>query len=194
MARERINGEPARIDDVPKISGFVRPRCRVRDPRVADAHAALAKLRTGGNKVAPRNAEALLGEAVGPLLEMKGYALELRVTVNDIGIDFLARCPPTEELAGLTIGIELKHTRRPMQMNAVRQLIGSAMLTNVDRAVLVSSGGFSQTARQAVERSLPVRIELLSYDEIAAWIAALEAAPRETVDPIGVGNSRTPRL
>lgn len=146
------------------------------DPRIAAAHAALNALKTTGDTIAPGDAEKLLGDAVGPLLEVRGYALEHRGRARDGGIDFLARRAPTAELSGLTIGIELKHTRSPMALNAVHQLIGAAMLADIDRAILVSANGFTQAARAAVERSLPVRVELLGYNELAAWAETIDGA------------------
>lgn len=156
------------------------------DDRTAAAHAALDALKAAGSSIGPQEAEQLLGEAIGPLLQAKGYALDHRGGPGDGGVDFLASRPAAVDLAPVTIAIELKHARQPISTTAVRQMIGTAILEQVDRAVLVSSSGFTASARAAVERSLPVRIELLGYDELAAWTDAIESG-RKAPDSLAQG-------
>lgn len=145
--------------------------------RIVAAHAALEELRTAGSAIAPRDAERLLSAAIGPLLESRGYALEDVSRARDTGVDFFARRAATGEDAAETIAIELKHTRAAMPLSAVHQLVGAAMLAQVDRAVLVCSAGFTAGARAAVERSSPVQIELVGYDELAQWADAITDDP-----------------
>lgn len=154
--------------------------------RIVAAHAALDELRNGGSAIAPRDAERLLSAAIGPLLETRGYTLESVSEQRDSGIDFLARRAATGEDAAETIAIELKHTRSPMSISAVRQLVGVAMLAQVHRAVLVCSAGFTAIARAAVERSYPVQIELIGYDELAQWAQAI-ADDAPVPDPLSAG-------
>lgn len=143
--------------------------------RIKAAHAALDQLRDASINIAPKDAERLLGEAIGPLLEIKGYSLEHRRRERDHGADFVAKRPAGAGLGAETIAIELKHHRHQIATNAVRQMIGMTILEPVDRAVLVASSGFSSAARAAIERDLPVKIELLGYEELSAWVGAIEA-------------------
>lgn len=156
------------------------------DDRIAAAHAALASLKAAGTAVTPQTAEQLLGEAIGPLLEIKGYVVDHRGGFGDNGVDFLASRNATNGLAAVTIAIELKHTRQPIGTNAIRQMIGMTVMEQVDRAVLVGSNGFTTGARAAVERDLPVKIELLGYDELAKWTDAIEN-DRKVPDPLTQG-------
>jgi restriction system protein len=143
--------------------------------RVEAAHAALGALRDAGTAIRPQDAERLLGDAISPLLEIKGYSVEHRGGPGDNGIDFLAKRPEGAGLAAETIAIELKHQRQPIMTSAVKQMIATTILEPVDRAVLVGSSGFSPSARALIERDLPVKIELVGYDELSAWVYAIEA-------------------
>ncbi|MDV3459236.1 restriction endonuclease [Sphingomonas sp. HF-S4] len=154
--------------------------------RITAAQAALDELKEGGASISPRDAEQLLGDAIGPLLETSGYALERTAAQRDKGMDFLARRPATTDADAVTIAIELKHTRARMSVSAIRQLVGAAMMAGVDRAVLVSNAGFSQSAHEAIRQSLPVRIELLSYDGLVDWTRAI-ASERKAPDRLSQG-------
>lgn len=158
----------------------------MKDERVAAAHSALETLKAAGTSIRPQDAEQLLGAAIGPLLESKGYALEHHVGPRHTGVDFLASRPATADQAAVKIAIELKHTNQPLSTAAVRQIIGAAVLEQFDRAVLVSSNGFSRGARDTVERSLPVKLELLGYDELASWTDAIQSG-RKAPDRLAHG-------
>lgn len=142
--------------------------------RIEAAHSALGALRDAATDIGAQDAERLLGDAIGPLLEIKGYSLDHRGGPGDNGIDFLAKRPAAAGLAAETIAIELKHYRQLIPANVVKQMIATTILEPVDRAVLVGSSGFSSSARALVERDLPVKIELLGYDELSAWVNAIE--------------------
>lgn len=141
--------------------------------RILAAHAALAELQTTKATIAPRDAERLLFTAIGPLLENSGYALEDASQAQDSGADFFARRPTTGGDAAETIAIELKHTKRAMSLEAVHQLVGAALLAQVDRAVLVCSAGFTDSAHAALNRRSPVQVELVGYDELTHWAEAI---------------------
>lgn len=157
------------------------------DRRISQARKALNDLKAAGSNLSGQEAESMLGDSISPLLEMRGYELTRAHRTRDHGVDFLAQRPPTSDFAAVTIGIELKHYRRTIAMDVVHQVIGAAMLNNLDRVVVVSSSGFSVATKKAVERSLPVQVELLGYDEIEAWVSALELLPADRSDTISAG-------
>jgi len=125
-------------------------------------------------------AEETLGRILQPLLAQEGY--KLRYTGRDGGgnIDFEARrdVEGVAESVPETLGIEAKffsnrNPRRTVPAMDVRALIGTAVIRNIDRAILISNAEFSKQTRDEVARNLPVKIELLGVSELKSWAARL---------------------
>ncbi|MCR4469849.1 MULTISPECIES: restriction endonuclease [unclassified Burkholderia] len=124
-----------------------------------------------------RDAELILGRVLEPLLQDEGYDLEHTGGPGDNGIDFKAtRCAGSGALTTVeTVGIQAKLYRnsRRVPMSDVQSLIGAALLQDLNRVVLVSNGEFSEAARNAVGRELPLRIELLDIEGLRSWVSRL---------------------
>jgi len=144
----------------------------------------LARLADPKDKMSPMEAEYALGTILTPLLRRAGYQVvqsaQLKRTsatpVNAIDFVIKKEAVEPDETDDL-IGLEYKHSKANTQQRQVVQILGAAMLNAFDRVVLVSNGNFSRSARAAAERALPVKIELLGYDDLKAWASSLRTEP-----------------
>lgn len=136
----------------------------------------LAKLR-GDTSLNPQEWELALGRVLEPLFGNEGYDVEHTGGMGDRGIDFRASRGADEDgsAPAETIGIQAKfyRTARRVSMTDVQTLIGAALLQDLSRVVLVSNGEFSREAHAAVEKTLPLRIELLDLGGLRTWIDRL---------------------
>ena len=91
-------------------------------------------------------------------------------------MDLLAYRAPSADHQGQTLGIEFKYYRagRPVGVPQVRQLIGAAMLHELDRAILLVNTQFTKAARDAVRREMPFEVELVDLDSLRAWVDRLD--------------------
>ncbi len=107
-----------------------------------------------------------------PLLLQEGYELKQTPRTNDRGIDFYGKRKAGSGSLGPEIcGIQAKYYRRSkIGVEPVRSLIGSAMLQNIARAILVSNADFSRSARELVERKVPLQVELLGLSDLRNWV------------------------
>lgn len=119
-----------------------------------------------------------------PLLAEDGYEVRQTPPTRDGGLDYLANSPPSDHYQGQTLGIEFKYYRsgRPVGLAEVRQLIGAAMLRELDRAILLVNTQFTKAARDAVRREMPFEVELVDLDSLRAW------ADRLAVDHKNLGS------
>ena len=143
----------------------------------------LNQLRAEMDSISPQEAEERLFSILIDLLNDAGYGVEHtgQFRSDDGGFDFVAaQCAPNE--AEERIAIEFKYFRsnRPVGISEVRRLIGAAVMAGIDRSLLLINTRFTPDARQAVERDLPVKIELADLDSLEAWAARLNVA--ENVD------------
>lgn len=143
----------------------------------------IARLQEGGQELRPWDAERLLMDVLQPLLQEDGYEVRRSSSSLDRGVDFLAHRAPTTDYEGQTLGVEFKYYQagRPVGVDQVRQLIGAATLHELDRAILLVNTQFTQSARVAARRDMPIEIELVDLDSLRAWIDRLE------VDQNGLG-------
>ncbi|MCZ4292055.1 restriction endonuclease [Hoeflea alexandrii] len=137
----------------------------------------LTKLRAD-ESLDPRELELVLGRVLKPLFGIEGYDVEHTGGMNDQGIDFRASrgADETGSAAVETIGVQAKFYRKAVRLVAmadVHKLIGAALLQGLSRVVLVSNGEFSGEAHAAVEKSLPLQIELLDLGGLRRWISRL---------------------
>lgn len=137
----------------------------------------LTKLRAD-ESLDPQESELVLGRVLEPLFGIEGYEVEHTGGLNDRGIDFRASrtANETNSAPAETIGVQAKFYRKAIRRVAmvdVQQLIGAALLQDFNRVVLVSNGEFSREAHAAVDKSLPLRIELLDIGGLRDWISRL---------------------
>lgn len=131
----------------------------------------------------PMLAERMLLDLLRPLLEAEGYAVEATVPGRDHGIDFLATCNDQERGLPSRVGIQYKHFQTPLGTADVQQVVGASITNDLDRMLLLSRSGFSNTARGILERALPTAVELIDLEFLRAWImrlAAQEPEPRRS--------------
>ena len=127
------------------------------------------------NTPAYREAEDLLLGILIPMLGEDGYQVQQTVPGRDSGVDFLAQRRESSAFQGATLAIEYKHrARRPVGMDAIRQVLGAAVIGGFDRAMVVCNTRFSAAARATAERELPLRVELIDLDALKAWWARIE--------------------
>jgi restriction system protein len=111
-----------------------------------------------------------------PLLEEDGYEIRQASLISDNGLDLVASREASATYHAQTIGALFKYYRqdRPVMGSQVQQLIGAAVTNAIDRAILLTNARYSKTAREMVQRDLPLQIELLDLDAIRAWVARLQ--------------------
>ena len=115
----------------------------------------------------PRRAEGMLHDILQPLLEAEEYHLQHTGGPEDGGLDFLAT--REDRFASSRLGIQHKHSRRPVAQATVHEVIGTAITNNLDRMMLVSTSGFAPAARSALNRDLPTVVELVDPEFLRAW-------------------------
>ena len=152
------------------------------DVELARVDDALARLANPTGKMSPREAEDALGRVLTPLLNAAGYQVSQASQAKQTAsspvnrIDFVIRKDSAEaEGVADQIGLEFKYYSKPISKTEVAQVLGTAMLHAFDRMVLVSNSNFTSAARAAVEQAMPVKIELLGYDDLKAWASSLRA-------------------
>lgn len=139
----------------------------------------ISRLRSGDLSIGPRDAreaEALLMEALEPLLREDGYEVTRIPATRDGGLDFLATRQASADHQSQILGIEFKYYRQGHAVAAehVRALIGAALIQAIDRVILLINTRFTQAAREILQRDLPLQVELLDLDALQAWTARLD--------------------
>jgi hypothetical protein len=118
-------------------------------------------------RISPREFEQVVAE----LLADAGYTVELTPPTRDGGYDIIARNngPDGEKC----ILVETKRYRRDRKVGVelVRSLFGTLTDREADRAILVSSSGFTSGARSFQARH-PYELDLKDYGSLAAWLRA----------------------
>lgn len=136
----------------------------------------IARLLDGGQKLRAMDAQRLLMDVLQPLLAEDGYEVSRSPSTRDGGLDFLAQRAPTADHQRQTLGIEFRYYRpgRAVGVEQVRQLIGAAVLNELDRAILLVNTQFTKAARDAVRRDMPFEVELVDLNSLRAWADRLE--------------------
>jgi len=117
-----------------------------------------------------RSAERSVFDILVPLFSHDGFDLEFRHGPGDNGVDFIAQNENSSE----KFGIQFKHRRTPVTGEAVRELIGTAIINAYPRMFLFSSSGFTRSCYADAQRVDPVKIELLGIDDIKNWVSRIE--------------------
>jgi restriction system protein len=135
-------------------------------------------LRGEDGVVPAKQSVEVLSRILAPLLDAEG--LELLAPENPgLGVDlFAARRNDDNEVTPYqaSVAIEYKHhgQGRPIDVDAIDQLMANMEKTPYDRAMLIGRFGFSEAALEAARAQEPVAVELLDLQGIAAWIDRLE--------------------
>jgi HJR/Mrr/RecB family endonuclease len=123
----------------------------------------IERLESTSSPVHPREAESILMNILGPLLAEDKYSISPTARTRDGGFDIIASRPPSSDYQANSIGIQQKHYRSgaPIRPELVRELLGAAVLQELDRAMLVINTRFTRSAREIVRRNLPIQLELI---------------------------------
>ena len=150
--------------------GEDRPIVPMTSDRRSEMHRALSELERGTSEVSALEAERRMMDVLEALLSEEGYTVAHAGGPGDGGVDFVG-----EHDAG-RMGIEFKYSRGEKKVStaAIRSALGAAVVSNLDRFALLTNGRYSRPARELAQRSLPVQLELLDFDDLRAWIDRLE--------------------
>jgi HJR/Mrr/RecB family endonuclease len=121
----------------------------------------------------PKGIENNLGIVLEELLSKEGYQITQTNPHERLGVDFVAERSQPKATSNPRIGIEVKCHKMRIQLNTVRDLIGSATLGNFDRVVLVSNSEFSRAALAVAERQLPFQLELIGLHQLENWARSI---------------------
>jgi restriction system protein len=124
--------------------------------------------------LSPMEAENVMIGILSPLLAEEDYSVTSLPVAHEAGFDLIANSLPSSKYQSNSIGIEIKHRHRPVEVLEIRTLLGAAILEGLNRAVLVSNKGFTSRAKEIVHRDLPVQIELIDIDALKAWVNRIE--------------------
>lgn len=141
---------------------------RIRPTIASASHLILSQLRRKPQDVyelRPRAFEELIAE----ILANSGYDIKLTPQTRDGGYDILAYYA-CDEGEGLCL-VETKRYKRERRIGvgAVRSLYGALKDKEADRAMLVSTSGFSRDAL-AFQSRHPYELELKEYSDVFAWL------------------------
>lgn len=112
------------------------------------------------DEVEPRAFE----ECIAKVLEEKGFHAEPMSARNDRGFDVEIR----DFRPDVTAVVEVKKRNRNSRLSVseVQRVVGAAVTARAQCAIIVTSGGFTASARFFAEES-PIRVTLLTIDELA---------------------------
>lgn len=111
------------------------------------------------DEVEPRAFE----ECVATILQEKGFRAEHLASRNDRGFDVEVH----DFLPNVTAVVEVKKQNRNSRLSVteVQRIVGAAVLARAQHAILITSGGFTASARFFAVES-PIRVTLLTIDEL----------------------------
>jgi restriction system protein len=132
----------------------------------------------------------VLSRVLAPLLEAEGLVL-FEPESPGLGVDlFAARRSDdgVEDAHKASIAIEYKHhgQGKPIDVNAVNQLITNMGRTPYERAMLIGRFGFTSAALEAARLREPVAVELLDLQGIGAWISRLEGGKPDYAERVQI--------
>ena len=135
-------------------------------------------LRGEDGVVPAEEAVKVLSRLLSPLLDAEGLHL-FEPESPELGVDLFAACRSDDqegERYRVTVAIEYKHHGggKPIDVDAIEQLIANMGKTPYDRAMLIGRFGFTEAAMGAARLQEPVAVELLDLEGIGAWIRRLE--------------------
>jgi nucleoside 2-deoxyribosyltransferase len=103
-------------------------------------------------------------ECIAKVLQEKGFSAELLSTRNDRGFDVEIHDFFPNEAAVVQVKKQNRNSR--LSVSEVQRVVGSAVTARAARAIIVTSGGFTASARFFADES-PIRVVLLTIDELA---------------------------
>ncbi len=142
----------------------------------------------GEDGVVPEaQATAVLARVLTPLLFVEGFTVSEQHGSQESGLDLLAKSSSGKLVSG-GIGIEYKHhgKGKPIGLEAVEQLLHSSQFSQFDRLMLIGRFGFTIEAREAAERTDPVRIDLLDLTGIERWVDRVEAGQPDYANQVQI--------
>jgi hypothetical protein len=146
-------------------------------------------LRGEDGVVPAEQAVAVLSRILAPLLHAEGLELFAPESAG-LGVDLFAarRSDDKGTPYQASVAIEYEHhgQGRPIDADAIDQLIENLGKTPYDRAMLIGRFGFTKPAMEAARSLEPVAIELLDLEGIGAWIDRLEIGKPDYAERIQV--------
>ncbi len=147
-------------------------------------------LRGEDGVVPAAEAVKVLGRLLSPLLDAEGLDL-FEPESPGLGVDlFAARRNDDQEgeRYRASVAIEYKHHGggKPIDVDAIDQLIADMEKTPYDRAMLIGRFGFTKAAMEAARLREPITVELLDLEGIGAWIRRIEAGKPGYVEKVQV--------
>ncbi len=112
------------------------------------------------DEVEPRAFE----ECIAKVLQEKDFRTELLSTRNDRGFDVEIRDFLPNEVAVVQVKKQNRNSR--LSVSEVQRVVGSAVTARARLAIIVTSGGFTASAKFFADES-PIRVVLLTIDELA---------------------------
>src|SRR5439155_10546110 len=134
-------------------------------------------LRGEDGVVPAAEAVAVLARVLEPLLALERFTVSDAEPGRDEGVDLVARRSEAEGADAEYLGIQYKHhgLGRPIEIDAVHQIVGAQTSGPYDRLMLIARFGFTPSGIELAHRVDPVSIELLDLNGIEGWIARIEA-------------------
>lgn len=125
--------------------------------------------------------EEQVARVVGPILRASGFTMRDRIRRGpDDGFDMLGHRAPED--GGGTLGVVVKKYESLVSISQIREILGASIILGCDRALLVTTSGFTRSAVEAASRTDPVSIELMDLARLRDWVAN---APVKETDDIG---------
>lgn len=121
----------------------------------------------------PFEAENIMTAILSPLLGEDGYIVRNWIKRGG-GFDLIADKPLTSQYQANSVGIEIKHFRRPVELQVIRSVLGAAILEGLNKAIIFSNSGFTSRAKEIIHRDMPVQIELIDIDGLKTWVDRIE--------------------
>jgi nucleoside 2-deoxyribosyltransferase len=112
------------------------------------------------DEVEPRAFE----ECIAKVFQEKGFRADLLSTRNDRGFDVEIRDFLPNEVVVVQVKKQNRNSR--LSVSEVQRVVGSAVTARAARAIIVTSGGFTASAKFFADEA-PIRVVLLTIDELA---------------------------
>jgi hypothetical protein len=135
-------------------------------------------LRGEDGVVRAEEAVSVLSRVLAPLLAAEGLDL-FEPESPGLGVDLVAARRAGDDTGipfKASVAIQYRHhgQGKPLDADAIDQLIANMGTTPYDRAMLIGRFGFTAVAVNTARSKEPVNVELLDLEGISAWIHRLE--------------------
>jgi restriction system protein len=135
----------------------------------------------------PVDAELLILGVLTQLLQEEGYSVQSTARVRDAGLDFVGTKSARDGLAKVSIALQYKHRRSPVDVSQISRAIVSAINGEFDRLLLITNSRFTPQAAKLAARELPIGLELLDIPSLRAWgsrLVQVSAQPSKVVQVV----------